>query len=249
MGRRVRKNDKAETKKQFTAFHFGRRARKEDKPAYGKSVRYLIQDREQSPQAEAFRSLCLRIRNAEPLGQVRVILFAGANPSEGGAMAAINSAMQLAYAGSRVVLVDGDLLAPIIGDVFQLDDVGLTNYVQDEVPVEAILQQSPVPNLKIVASGPLPSTSVTVLSDARLRGLLDSLRTQADYVLIASSPILIRTNSIISDACILASKADGVVLVVDSRKVKPQTAKKVLQLLLGAKANVIGTVLNDVVDL
>ena len=59
---------------------------------------------------------------------------------------------------------------------------------------------------------------------------------------------MIKSVSIVSDACVLASKVDGVVLVLDSRCVKPQVAQKVVQLLQGAKANIIGTVLHDVVE-
>ena len=224
-----------------------RRSRK-DKQSQGKQIRYVISDREQSPFAESFRVLCASIRDAEPQGKVHMVLFASANSGEGGAMVAVNSAMLLAYAGYKVVLVDCDLRTPIVCDTFKLENTGLTNLIRDEVSQEDILQDSRIPNLKVVTSGPLPLESVTILSNPKIRVFFDYLRTQADYIFITSSPVLIKMDSVVSDACVLASKVDGVVLVVDSRIVKPQNAKKVLQLLLGAKANIIGTVLNDAID-
>jgi len=230
-----------------------RRSRKDGQPrkdgqSQGKQTRYVISDREQSPFAESFRVLCASIRDAMPQGKVQTVLFTSSNSGEGGAMVAVNSATLLAYAGYKVVLVDCDLRAPIVGDIFKLENTGLTNLIRDEVSQEDILQDSRIPNLKVVTSGPLPLESITVLSNPKIRGLIDYLRAQADYIFIASSPILIKMDAVISDACVLASKVDGVVLVVDSRTVKPQNAKKVLELLLGAKANIIGTVLNDTID-
>ena len=76
--------------------------------------------------------------------------------------------------------------------------------------------------------------------------MLDTLKTMADYVCIVSAPLIIRSSSILSDACIVASKVDGVVLVIDSRSVKTKTAQKAVELLNGARAKIVGTVLNDV---
>lgn len=211
-------------------------------------MRYVIKDREQSPLAEAFRALCSSIRDTESAEKMRMVLFASASPGDGGAMTAVNAAALLAYAGYRVILVDCDLRHPIVGDVFGLKNSGLTNFIQDEVSPEDILQDTPVANLKVVTSGPLPIRPVTALSNSKARALFDYLRLQADYIFLTSSPVLLQADFVVSDACVLASKVDGVVLVIDSRTVKPKNAQKAWQLLAGAKANIIGTVLNDVVD-
>ena len=88
----------------------------------------------------------------------------------------------------------------------------------------------------------------TTLEFDKIRALLESLRTLADVIVLTSSPILFEREYVISDACVLASKVDGVILVIDSRTIKPKEAQKVVELLKGAKANMIGTVLNDVTD-
>lgn len=208
---------------------------------------YLIEDREQSVVAEAFRALCAAIRDVEKKGSSQAILFTSANSGPGGTVVAINAAALLAYAGNKVILVDCDLRTPVVHEFFQLRNVGLTNFVKDEVAQEEILQASLVPNLQVVTSGPLALEPVPILSNSKVRTLLQYLRRQADYVFLTSSSLLIKAESIVSDACVLASKVDGVVLVIDSRKVRPKDIRKVEQLLVGAKGHLIGTVLNDVI--
>jgi capsular exopolysaccharide synthesis family protein len=214
----------------------------------GDKVRYVIKDREQSPQAEAFRALCTSIRNAETPGKMQVVLFASASDGDGGAMTAVNVAAAMAYAGNKVVLIDCDLRNPIVGDGFGLADVGLSNYIQGEVAFNAILQSTWIPKLKVVASGPIPLGPITTLSNEKTRKMIEQLRKLADYVFLTSSPLLFKEDYVVSDACVLASKVDGVIVVIDSRKVKPKAAQKVIELLIGAKANIIGSVLNDVTD-
>ena len=211
------------------------------------TLRYVIKDREQSPLAEAFRALCACIQDTDTIGKMQTVLFASASAGEGGAMTAVNSAAALAYAGKNVILVDCNLRNPILHEGFGLPNVGLTNLIEGEVSIGEILQDSWIPNLKIVTSGPVPIGPIAALSNKKTRGLLEHLQTLAEYIFLTSSPLIIKQDFVISDACVLASRVDGVVLVIDNRKVKPRTAQKVVELLNGAKANIIGIVLNDVV--
>lgn len=213
-----------------------------------KKERYIIKDREQSLTAEAFRALCASIQDTQPIGKLQTVLFVGANAGESAAMTAINAAATLAYAGKKVVLVDCDLRHPILSDEFCLQNFGLTNLVEGHATAKVIMQEIWIPNMKVITTGPLPIGPISILSNAKIRKLLEELRGRADYIFLTSSPIVVKEEFVISDACVLASKVDGVILVIDSRKTKPKAAQKVVELLNGAKANIIGTVLNDVVS-
>ena len=210
--------------------------------------RYIIKDREQSLTAEAFRALCASIQDTQPIGKLQTVLFVGANAGESAAMTAINAAATLAYAGKKVVLVDCDLRHPILCEEFYLQNFGLTNMVEGHATAKVIMQEIWIPNLKVITTGPLPIGPISILSNAKIRKLLEDLRSRADFIFLTSSPILVKEEFVISDACVLASKVDGVILVIDSRKTKPKAAQKVVELLNGAKANIIGTVLNDVIS-
>lgn len=212
----------------------------------GKQSRYIIHDREQSSVAEAFRALNAAIQEAQADTGVKSVLFSTVSAGEGDSMTAVNSAVTLAHSGKKVILVDCDMRRPVLHDIFHLNVYGVTNILLQDRTAEEMLQDTDVEGLRVLASGSAPMGPVEALSHCGLRTTLEELKKMADYVFIVSSPLLVRQAAIVSDSCIVASKADGVVLVIDSRTVKTNTAKKAVELLRGARANLLGTVLNDV---
>jgi len=212
----------------------------------GDKSRYIIKDREQSAVAEGFRALRSMIQNADSESPLQTILFAGASQGDGNAMTAANTAVSLAYAGKKVILIDCDLRNPRLQDVFSLQNIGLTNIINEEIQIDEALQNSSITNLMILTSGTLPSKPLEVLSNVKMIEVITQLKLLADYIIINSSPLILLSNAVVSDACVLASKVDGVILIIDSMTVRVKTGKKVLALLKGARAKIIGAVLNDV---
>jgi capsular exopolysaccharide synthesis family protein len=206
----------------------------------------LIKDREQSPLAEAFRALVSCIQQEQAGSDLRSLLFTGAMEGEGTALVALNTAISLAYSGKKVVLVDCDLRKPILHEVLCVYDTGMTDIITRGLPWAKALQESGIENLKFIAGGQVLPRPIESLADPRVQETLAGLREIADYVVVNSSPILFKDNHVWSDACVLAAKVDGVILVLDSRRVRAADARKALELLNGAKAAIIGTVLNDV---
>jgi len=203
--------------------------------------RYIIKDRDQSAVGEAFRSLRASILAAQSRSDLKSILFTSASLGEGKSFIAANTAAMLAYAGKRVVLVDCDLRNPVMHSVFSLRNVGITNIINQGRPVEEVIQLSDIPNLRVLASGPNPREPAELLSDEILRLVFAYLKNSSDFVIVDSPPLIS-----VSDACILASKVDGVALVLDARTVRVETAKQVVDLLKSARANIFGVVMNDV---
>ncbi|HWR38214.1 MAG TPA: CpsD/CapB family tyrosine-protein kinase [Patescibacteria group bacterium] len=207
---------------------------------------YIIKDREQSAVAESFRTLCSSINGYRAEKELKTVLFVSSSPGARNVMAAINTAAILAYTGKKVVLMDCDMRTPVIHEVFGVPNIGIINIIRDDKPLKTMLQPSGIAGLQILTSGPVPRRAVDNLSSPVIKEILEDLKETTDYVVINSSPLLVDNKSIVSDACILAGKADGVVMVIQSGKVRVQKAQKVLELLNGAKANIIGTVLNEV---
>lgn len=212
------------------------------------STRYIIQDREQSSLAEAYRVLRGNLQKFQQEQQAKTILFVSAVKGDGNAMAAINTAATLAYAGKKVILLDGDLRTPYLGSILGARQLGLTDLVGGEKAVEDVLQPTPIANVSLLGSGRLPEKPVDILSHSRIKGVLEELRGRADYVLIACSPLVVVANKVVSDACIWASKVDGVVMALAARAVRVKTARKVTALLQGANAHILGVVLQEVRD-
>lgn len=212
----------------------------------GKQTRYIIRDREQSAVAEAFRVLSTTLQENQAENGAKTILFTSVTNGESDSMAAVNTAATLAYSGKKVILVDCDMRHPVLHEIFRGNIFGVTNIILQDKTIEEMLQDTEISGLKLLPSGSVPVGPVELLSNPKLKEMLETLKTMADYVCIVSAPLIIRSSSILSDVCIVASKVDGVVLVIDSRSVKTRTAKKAIELLNGARAPIVGTVLNDV---
>jgi len=113
--------------------------------------------------------------------------------------------------------------------------------VEGQVMGQSPLQDTGVPNLSVLTSGPLPPNPSELLGSRRMGEVLAQLKSQADIVLLDSPPIIA-----VADAAILASKVDGVILVVQAYKTRRDFARKAKAILEKANANLLGVVLNNV---
>lgn len=212
-----------------------------------KQIGYLIQDREQSAMAEAFRSLRMTLREISEQSAAKSILFVGSNASNENAMLIANAARTLAYSGKKVVLLDCDLRRPVLDEVFQVDSVGLAEVLRDRKKLVDVLQPVlEVDNLMFIASGGPVHQAVHMLATSELSNLIKELEAQFDYVLINSPALTVSSKAIVSDACIIAAKVDAVVLIIEANQVKVSKAQRTVKLLQGTKTKILGTVLNNV---
>ena len=201
--------------------------------------RLIVHDQPKSPIAEAYRTLRTNIQYARVDGELKVLLFTSAGPGEGKSTVAANSAVALAQAGHRVVLVDCDLRKPVQHHVFKLNKKGLTNCLVGESPVLDLLQDTEVPNLRVLTSGPIPPNPAELLGSSRMDAALAALKEVVDYLVLDCPPVIA-----VTDACVLARKSDGVFLVLDADQVRPEMAQKAKELLVNAQATIAGVILN-----
>lgn len=193
--------------------------------------------------SEAYRVLRTNVQFSTIDKPGQTLLVTSANPSEGKSTTAANLALVTAQAGKKVVLIDADLRRPSLHRFFGLSNQqGLTNLLLSPQPgVNGYAQHTRFENLTVVTSGPLPPNPSELLASRRLDTLLDSLRTQADVVILDSPPTLP-----VADASILAAKVDGTMLVVDSNRTRPQALRRARDALMKSKTNLLGAVLNKV---
>ena len=194
-----------------------------------------------SPAAEAYRTLRTDVQFAGGEQAVRTMLITSAGPDEGKSAAAANLAITLAQANHSVILVDSDLRRPVQHRLFGLESQpGLADMLAPEGPDAAPLQATAVPKLSLLASGPLPPNPAELLGSARMAAVLRTLREQADYVVIDSPPTVL-----VTDAAVLATQVDGVLLVLSLGKVKREMARKAKTLLENVSARILGVVLSN----
>jgi len=191
--------------------------------------------------AEAYRVLRTNVQFSTIDSPGQTLLVTSANPGEGKSTTAANLALVMAQAGKKVVLVDSDLRRPSLHHLFGLsNEQGLTNLLlSTQSSVNGYAQRTRFDNLAVVTSGPLPPNPSELLASRRLDSLLDGLKTQADVVILDSPPALP-----VTDACILAAKVDGTMLVVDSSKTRSQALRRAKEALTKSKTRLLGAVLN-----
>ena len=118
------------------------------------------------------------------------LLITSPSPHEGKSLTAANLSIALAQASQRVILIDGDLRRPYLHKLFGLSNsVGVTSaLLQADLGLDSLLQQTAVPGLRVLTSGPVPPNPAQLLSAARMQELLVALQAEADMLILDSPP-------------------------------------------------------------
>lgn len=195
------------------------------------------------PAAEAYRMLRTNLQFAAVEHSLRLLLVTSPSSADGKSLTAANLSAAYTRAGKRVILVDADLHRPSQQRFFQvMNNIGLTLSLFDhQTPVEELLQPTVLPGLRILSAGPLPPNPAELLSSQRMQKILCDLRDLADIVIIDSPPV-----SAVSDAMILATYVDAVLLVTHATDTSRTLAKQTLQSLHQVRAALVGVVYNGV---
>jgi capsular exopolysaccharide synthesis family protein len=188
---------------------------------------------------ESYRSLRTAILFSSPQDRPQTILVTSAMPGEGKSTTAVNLAISLAQTGAHTLLVEVDMRKPKIADVFDIaSSAGLSGYLAGVTELHAQLHETRVPNLFVVPSGPVPPNPPELLGSARMTRALGLMRHQFQYVIFDGPPVLP-----VSDASIVATQVDGVVLVVDGTS-NANHAVEARNLLRRVKAKLLGALVN-----
>ncbi|QMW68242.1 polysaccharide biosynthesis tyrosine autokinase [Mumia sp. ZJ1417] len=192
-----------------------------------------------APRTEAFRVLRTNLQFVDVDASNKVIVVTSSIPDEGKSTTATNLALTLAIAQHRVVLVEGDLRRPRLTDYLGLrSSIGLTSVMIGRSSLGDALQPTSNKFLDVLTSGPIPPNPAELLQSQAMAETLRTLRESYDVVLIDAPPLLP-----ITDAALLASQADGAILVVRSKKTTRDQVRRAVDRLQGVGARLLGTVL------
>ncbi len=212
---------------------------------------------------EAFRMLRTSLVWCEQGDDMKTLVVTSAAPGEGKTLTSANLAVTFAHDGLRVLLVDCDVRRPRLHGLFQvprspgLMELLTPNYNGADLsqsltfnpgagrtdsgrPVTDVLRPTNVRGLSLLTCGALPTNPSGLLSGVRMRVLLQELAKSFDLVVLDTPPVLAT-----ADAGIMASLADGVLLVVRAGQTDRVAAKRAHAQLVNVGARVVGTVLND----
>ncbi len=199
-----------------------------------------------SPAAEAYRSLRTNIMFSSLEQPVSTLLLTScasgrADADEKSAVLA-NLAVTFAQGGHRTILVDADLRRPRQHELWGLsNEHGLTTMMLEEGALaEPPIVETGVEDLFVLPSGPLPAIPADVIGSQRMGDVAGVLKARASFILYDAPPILAAT-----DALLLGSLLDGVVLSLRSGVTRREDALRAREALERVHARILGTVLTN----
>ena len=195
-----------------------------------------------SPAAEAYRTLRTNLTFAALDKPIETLVVTSAAPDEGKSTVLANLAVTMAQGERRVILLDADLRRPGLHEIFgSANERGLTTMIVEETALDdPPLIDVGVENLWLVPSGPLPPNPADILGSRRMEEAIAALKARADVVLIDAPPVVA-----VTDAVVLGTKVDGVLLVVCAGRTRREHAQRARELLERVHVRIVGAVLNN----
>jgi len=207
------------------------------------NVGSLLDEGDESPHAEAYRVLRTNILFAgrKDESQTTFSVVSG-GAGEGKTTTMFNLAVVFAQMGDRILIVDSDLRRPSMHRYMNVsNNIGLTNYLLGQVTIDEVIQTTELPSLHFIPSGKLPSSSMGILSSAKMKEFVAEMKSRYDYVFLDAPPIMG-----VSDASVLASMVDMCVLVVQYRKYPQMMTQRAKEMVTKVGGELVGVVLNNI---
>jgi capsular exopolysaccharide synthesis family protein len=191
--------------------------------------------------SEAYRMLRTNLFYASVDAPPKVIVLTSPGTREGKSTTTANLGVTLAQAGKETLLLDCDLRRPMLHNFFGTRNLtGLAQIlVGERTPQEA--WHEPLPGLKLVTAGPPPLNPAELLGSQSFAEFVGRARQEFDYVVMDTPPV-----TVVSDSAIVATRADGALLVLDAQGTRKGSLRQAVHNLEGVGATVLGTVMNNV---
>ncbi len=191
---------------------------------------------------EAYRNLRTALLLSRAGAPPKVTLITSALAGEGKTVTAVNTAAMLAQLSARVLLVDADLRRPRCHRVLAVENhLGLTEVLTGVRDLHDLIRPSGIENLFLLSSGSVPPNATELLGSSKMHQVLADLQQIYDYIVIDSPPVMP-----VSDALLLSTLADGVLLVTNASRTPKHHIREARARLEYARAKIFGTVLNRI---
>lgn len=193
--------------------------------------------------SEQFRTIRTNIQFAMVDKDLKSLVITSAGPGSGKSIVSANLAATFASEDKRVLLVDADLRKPTVHKTFRVrNNDGLTTLLTDRgAQIEDMIYRTHVEGLYALTSGVIPPNPAELLNSQRMNELMKELEEVFDLVVYDMPPIMA-----VTDAQIMASKADGTIFVVPKGQASKEEVFKSKDLLEMVNANVLGAIFNRV---
>ncbi|MBY0753926.1 CpsD/CapB family tyrosine-protein kinase [Clostridium sardiniense] len=200
---------------------------------------FIVEKKPKSIPAESYRVLRTNIQYSSIDKKIKRMLVTSSEPGEGKSTTTGNLALTFSQDEKRVLLIDCDLRKPSIHKKFRVsNNIGLSDVILDNSKLDkALIKRNDY--LDILPAGKVPPNPSELLGSKALENLLDELGKKYDVIILDTPPV-----HAVTDAQILSTKVDGVILVVRAERTKKESVISAKAALDKVNANILGTVLN-----
>ncbi len=192
---------------------------------------------------EAYKSLRTNLKFVSLNGDYKKIVITSAIPGDGKSTVAVNLAVSMAEAGSRVLLVDCDMRKPILHKYLRISksaSVGLTGVLSGAGKLEDSIVRFSDIGIHVLTAGAIPPNPAELLGGPKMQALVREMEKLYDIILFDTPPV-----SVVTDAAVLSQFADGVIMVIRQKHATIEQAQLAKRNLETVNANLIGVVMND----
>ena len=202
---------------------------------------FVMEKAPKSIDAEAYRSLRSNIEYSSFDDEYRVIVVTSSVPEEGKTTTSGNLAIALAQSGNSVLLVDCDMRKPSIHKKFKISNAAGTAELLLRKKLFEEVANKYNENLTIITAGKIPPNPSEMLASRAMTAFIEEMKKEFKYIILDTPPL-----QAVTDAQVLSTKADGVLLVVRAGSTKREMVFNSVDLIKKVQGKVIGTVLNGV---
>ncbi|HXH72094.1 MAG TPA: polysaccharide biosynthesis tyrosine autokinase, partial [Mariprofundaceae bacterium] len=204
------------------------------------NVGLVTLSRPTSVDAEAYRSLRTSIQLASLENQVGSIMITSSGPGEGKSTTMCNLAVTLAQSGRKTLVVDCDMRRPVVGRYLEVpSEPGLAEVLDGKLDWHESVRPTAVEGLFALPAGSIPPNPSELIGRAKMAQILSEMKQEYDFVLCDVPPILV-----VSDAALLASHVDGVLILVRAGKAVAHAVKRASDQMQRVGGTVLGAIFN-----
>ncbi|UCC94526.1 MAG: CpsD/CapB family tyrosine-protein kinase [Candidatus Omnitrophota bacterium] len=182
-----------------------------------------------------------KVTSVKPVASPRILTLTSSVQGEGKTITAANLAVCLAHdLECKILLVDCDLRRGSIHALFNVNPKpGLSDILTGKVQPQEAIVPTKIPNLFVIPGGQAPHNPSELLGSKKMRAAIEALKSESfSYIILDTPPLLPFT-----DAGVLGTQTDGVILVVQAQRTHAPVVKKAKELLGQAHAKLLGFVL------
>lgn len=191
--------------------------------------------------SEQYRAIRTNIEYSNVDQNTKTILVTSSDKNEGKTTTVSNLAVSFANLNKKVLIMDCDLRNASIHKMFKINNIyGLTDILAKDRAVDKCIQKTELENLYVLTAGATPPNPAEILSSEKMKNLIEDLKNMYDYIFIDTPPI-----GLVTDAGVLSSFIDGVVLVVKSESVEKKYLEETKKKLDAVDARILGAILNS----